>query len=32
MAKQEYILKNREWLTSKAGEPGVHSLDKGILY
>lgn len=32
MAKQEYILKNREWLASKAGEPGVYSLDKGILY
>lgn len=32
MAKQEYIEKNRQWLAEKAKEPGVRSLDKGILY
>ena len=32
MAKQEYIEKNRQWLAEKAKEPGVQSLDKGILY
>ena len=32
MAKQEYILKNREWLAQKAQEPGVLPLDKGIYY
>ncbi len=32
MAKQEYIEKNRQWLVDKAKEPGVKSLDKGILY
>lgn len=32
MAKQEYIQKNREWLSAKAKEPGVMSLDKGIYY
>lgn len=32
MAKQEYIDKNRQWLKDKATEPGVKSLDKGILY
>lgn len=32
MAKQEYIDKNRQWLMDKAKEPGVKSLDKGILY
>ena len=32
MAKQEYVLKNREWLVAKAGEPGVNSLDRGVLY
>lgn len=32
MAKQEYIEKNQQWLTDKANEPGVKSLDKGILY
>ncbi len=32
MAKQEYIEKNRQWLADKAKEPGVQSLDKGILY
>lgn len=32
MAKQEYIEKNRQWLIDKAKEPGVKSLDKGILY
>ena len=32
MAKQEYILKNREWLESTAAAPGVRLLDKGIYY
>lgn len=32
MAKQEYIIRNREWLAEKAKEPGVMPLDKGIFY
>ncbi len=32
MAKQDYVLKNREWLAAKAAEPGVKALDKGVLY
>lgn len=32
MAKQEYILRNREYLAQKATEPGINQLDKGILY
>ncbi len=32
MAKQEYIEQNRQSLAEKAKEPGVQSLDKGILY
>ncbi len=32
MSKQDYIIKNREWLVAKASEPGVKALDKGILY
>lgn len=32
MAKQDYIIKNRKWLTAKAQEPGVMPLDKGIYY
>lgn len=32
MAKEDYILKNREWLQQKAQEPGVKPLDKGIYY
>lgn len=32
MAKQDYIIKNREWLAAKAQEPGVMPLDKGIYY
>ncbi|MDE6491054.1 MAG: FKBP-type peptidyl-prolyl cis-trans isomerase [Muribaculaceae bacterium] len=32
MAKQDYVLKNREWLQAKADEPGVEPIDKGILY
>lgn len=32
MAKQEYVIKNRDWLASKASEPGVLPLDKGIFY
>lgn len=32
MSKQDYILRNREYLAQKAAEPGIHTLDKGILY
>ena len=32
MAKQEYIEKNRQWLTDKAQEPEVRMLDKGVCY
>ena len=32
MANREYIEKNRQWIIDKAAEPGVKSLDKGILY
>lgn len=32
MAKQEYILKNKEWLAEKAKEEGVLPLPKGIYY
>lgn len=32
MAKQEYIIKNKDWLLAKAAEPGVRQLDKGVLY
>lgn len=32
MAKQDYILKNRQWLQEKANEPGVLPIDKGIYY
>ncbi|MDE5608362.1 MAG: FKBP-type peptidyl-prolyl cis-trans isomerase [Muribaculaceae bacterium] len=32
MAKEDYVLKNREWLRSKALEPGVMPLDRGIFY
>lgn len=32
MAKQDYILKNREWLAAAAAAPDVHPLDKGIYY
>ncbi|MBD5214626.1 MAG: FKBP-type peptidyl-prolyl cis-trans isomerase [Bacteroidales bacterium] len=32
MAKEDYILKNREWLRAKATEPGVLPLDRGICY
>ena len=32
MAKQDYILRNRQWLEAKAQEPGVKLLDKGICY
>lgn len=32
MAKPEYIAKNREWLESKAKEPGVLPLESGIYY
>ncbi|MDE7471969.1 MAG: FKBP-type peptidyl-prolyl cis-trans isomerase [Muribaculaceae bacterium] len=32
MAKQDYIIKNREWLEAKAQEPEVKPLDGGIYY
>ena len=32
MAKQDYIIKNREWLVAKSQEPGVFPIDKGIFY
>ena len=32
MAKQEYVIKNREWLEAKRKEPGVKPLDKGLCY
>ena len=32
MAKQEYIVKNKEWLQAKALDPSVRALDKGVLY
>ena len=32
MAKQDYIIKNREWLAEKAKEPGVTLIGKGICY
>lgn len=32
MAKQEYIDKNREWLSAKAEEQDVHHIDKGVCY
>lgn len=32
MAKQEYVLKNLEWLEAKSHEAGVKPLDKGIFY
>ncbi len=32
MANQDYIAKNKAWLAAKAAEPGVKTLDKGILY
>ena len=32
MAKEDYIMRNRQWLADKAAEAGVHTLDKGICY
>lgn len=32
MSKQDYILKNREWLAEKAKEADVLPLDKGVYY
>lgn len=32
MAKQDYILANREFLQKIASEPGVHLIDKGVCY
>ncbi|MDE7125037.1 MAG: FKBP-type peptidyl-prolyl cis-trans isomerase [Muribaculaceae bacterium] len=32
MAKQDYIIKNREWLTAKSQEQDVRPIDKGIFY
>lgn len=31
MARPEYVEKNRDWLRQKAAEPGVETLDKGVL-
>lgn len=30
--KQDYALKNKEWLDEKRREPGVITLDKGVCY
>lgn len=32
MAKQEYVIRNLEWLEAKSHEAGVKPLDKGIFY
>lgn len=32
MAKEDYIMRNRQWLAEKAAEPGVNPLDKGVYY
>lgn len=32
MAKQDYVIKNSEWLAAKSGEANVKSLDKGVCY
>ncbi len=32
MAKQDYVIKNRQWLEEIASAPGVKPLDKGIYY
>ena len=32
MAKQDYVIKNRQWLEEIAAAPGVKPLDKGIYY
>lgn len=32
MSKQDYIVRNREWLAEKSREPGVLPLDKGVFY
>lgn len=32
MAKQDYIIQNKEWLEAKAQEPGVKPLGCGIYY
>ena len=32
MAKQDYILKNRQWLADKAQESDVNMLNKGVCY
>ena len=32
MNKQEYQIRNREWLAAKGAEPGVKPLDKGLFY
>ena len=31
MAKQDYIIKNKQWLAAKAKEPGVDSVGAGVL-
>lgn len=32
MDRQDYILKNRQWLADKACEPGVMPLDRGVYH
>lgn len=32
MAKPDYVATNRQWLQTKAQEPGVNALAKGIYY
>lgn len=32
MAKPDYVAANRQWLQTKAQEPGVNALAKGIYY
>ena len=32
MAGSDYAVKNREWLSEKAKEPGIKPLDKNICY
>ena len=29
---RQYEKANQQWLQARAGEPGVHTLDKGVMY
>lgn len=31
MAKNDYVLKNKQWLAAKAAEPGVEAIGAGVL-